>query len=195
MKKLIILAVAVVFSGSSMAQSKPKGKRTLVKKEKSEAKAVSVTTPVLNSGSPSLDMPVTDVKVLQQGFTFDNTTLDYGSIANASDGNRVFKFKNNTKETLLIKGANASCGCTTPNVPKDPIKPGQSSEIKVHYDTKRTGPFTKSITVNVENLEGTAKMQQMLTIKGTVAAPESDSQAVPTQAPTPIHNSHDGHGH
>jgi len=41
----------------------------------------------------------------------------------------------------------ASCGCTVPDWPKDPILPGKTGVIKVTYNTAIIGVFNKSITV------------------------------------------------
>lgn len=103
-------------------------------------------------------------------FKFETEVLDYGTIENASDGNRTFKFKNVGTEPLIISNAKGSCGCTTPEWPKEPIAPGASAEIKVHYDTKRTGNFTKTVTLTSNAVEST----KVLTIKGSVNAPAHD---------------------
>ncbi len=78
---------------------------------------------------------------------FQSDTIDYGTIAHNADGYRYFKFTNTGKEPLIIKEARGSCGCTVPTPPKEPIQPGQASEIKVHYATDRVGRFSKTVTV------------------------------------------------
>lgn len=104
-------------------------------------------------------------------FKFETEVLDYGTIENGSDGNRVFKFKNVGKEPLIITDAKGSCGCTTPEWPKEPIAPGASSVIKVHYDTKRTGAFEKTVTLTSNAVESA----KVIRIKGIVnAAAEHD---------------------
>ena len=100
--------------------------------------------------------------------TFESETIDYGTIPWDADGNREFKFKNTGKEPLIISEVQRSCGCTTPEAPKDPIKPGESGIIKVHYDTKRIGNFEKTITV-ISNARPPAKR---IFIKGVVTAPK-----------------------
>ena len=69
-------------------------------------------------------------------FKFETEVVDYGTIEHNADGNRVFKFTNVGKEPLIISNAVGSCGCTTPDWPKEPIKPGGEGKIKVTYDTK-----------------------------------------------------------
>src|ERR1035438_5786348 len=112
---------------------------------------------------------------------FDNETIEYGTVKYDADGNREFKFKNTGKEPLIIYSATGSCGCTVPTAPKDPIKPGESAVIKVHYDTKRPGEFTKTVTVS-SNAKTSSKT---LKIHGTVeAAPPAPAGTV-TATPTP----------
>ncbi len=78
---------------------------------------------------------------------FENTTHDYGNIEYSSDGLCEFVFKNTGKEPLLLTNVKASCGCTTPTWPKEPIKKGKKGTIVVKYNTKITGSFTKTIRV------------------------------------------------
>ncbi|MDA9878906.1 DUF1573 domain-containing protein [Flavobacteriaceae bacterium] len=96
---------------------------------------------------------------------FETTTLDYGTIENGSNGERVFSFKNTGNADLIIKDVKSSCGCTIPKKPDGPIAPGEGSEIVVRYDTKRTGPFRKTITITT-NQESNPVIA--LKIKGTV---------------------------
>ena len=49
---------------------------------------------------------------------------NFGKIKAGAKARHVFKFKNTGKEPLIIADAKASCGCTTPEWPKEPIKPG-----------------------------------------------------------------------
>ena len=84
---------------------------------------------------------------------FEITSYDFGKIAFGSDGTCVFKFKNDSKNSLVINVVRTSCGCTNPEWPKDPLEYGNSGEIKITYNTKIIGSFQKSITVfsNAEN--------------------------------------------
>lgn len=107
-------------------------------------------------------------KVTTPQITFTSTTVDYGTIANASEGTREFTFKNTGKEPLIISGCAGSCGCTVPTCPKEAILPGKTGTIKVHYDTNRTGAFTKNVTVQSNDPSG----PKVLTITGTVNAPQ-----------------------
>ncbi len=96
--------------------------------------------------------------------TFENETHDYGTIKQGANGTYEFKFKNTGKEPLIISNAQGSCGCTVPAWPKEPILPGQGNVIKVTYDTKRVGPFTKAVTLT-SNAKTPSKI---INIKGVV---------------------------
>jgi len=109
-------------------------------------------------------------------FKFETEVMDYGTIAHNADGNREFKFTNVGKEPLIISNAVGSCGCTTPNWPKEPIKPGETAVIKVKYATDRVGAFEKTITLT-SNADTPSKV---IKIKGVV-----NPGATPAPAPTP----------
>jgi len=78
---------------------------------------------------------------------FEAETVDFGDIAQDSDPFRTIKIKNVGDEPLLITNARGSCGCTVPTVPKAPIAPGETAEMKVRYDTKRLGKINKTVTL------------------------------------------------
>jgi hypothetical protein len=78
---------------------------------------------------------------------FDKTTHNYGKIKYNGDGSCVFEFENKGKQPLLLTKVRASCGCTTPSWPKEPIKSGKKGKITVKYNTRITGNFSKSILV------------------------------------------------
>lgn len=82
-----------------------------------------------------------------QTISFNTTTLDYGTVKPGSDGNRTFLVKNTGDKPLIISRVQPSCGCTTPDWSKDPIMPGKTGEIKVHYNTAGLGQFQKIIEV------------------------------------------------
>lgn len=117
------------------------------------------------------------VKVEGAGLLFENETIDYGTIAHNSDGNREFVFTNNGNKPLIITNTQGSCGCTVPTSPKEPIAPGAKGKIGVKYATDRVGPFTKTITVS-SNAAGQAT--KTLTIKGNVLADDAGTPTTPT---------------
>jgi len=157
MKKLIFTFGIIFFSGVIASAQTPA-------KEDAHG-APSVT---MNSAAPA--------STSLAEMTFETDVHDFGTIEYAGNGTYEFKFKNTGKEPLIISNAKGSCGCTVPTYPKDkPIKPGESEVIKVTYDTKRPGNFTKTVTVTSNAKTG----EKVITIKGVVQAAPVD-EAFPT---------------
>ncbi|MDD7912997.1 DUF1573 domain-containing protein [Polaribacter ponticola] len=99
-----------------------------------------------------------------QEFKFEKETINYGKILKNSNGERIFIFTNIGNKPLIIKNIKSSCGCTIPKKPKGPILPGEKGEIKVSYDTKRIGGFSKSITIfsNAKNPRKTIRIKGLV---------------------------------
>ena len=116
--------------------------------------------------------------------SFETSVLDFGKIEHKSDGNRAFVLTNTGNAPLIISNAKGSCGCTVPTWSRDPLAPGQSTEIGVKYDTKRIGKFTKTITLTTNSSEKT----KILTIKGEVQKPVATpvAPAKPTSSPLEV---------
>ena len=108
--------------------------------------------------------------------TFASDVVDYGTIDQGAEGLRLAKFTNTGTEPLIISGAKGSCGCTVPNWPKDPIMPGETSQIEVRYDTKRTGAINKTITVTSNDAVG----KHTIRVIGTINA-VAQEEGLPTQ--------------
>ncbi|MCF8294133.1 MAG: DUF1573 domain-containing protein [Chitinophagaceae bacterium] len=104
---------------------------------------------------------------------FKNEEHSFGNVPEGPSVSYDFEFTNISKEPIVLSNVQASCGCTTPTWPKEPIAPGKTSKITATYNTQgRPGPFTKTITVT-SNVGS-----KVLKISGTVEkAPES---SVPT---------------
>jgi len=112
---------------------------------------------------------------------FEQETIDYGTIDQYADGVREFVFTNTGNEPLVISSARGSCGCTVPTYPREPIAPGESGKLKVKYDTKRVGKFTKSVTIQSNAVTEPTKV---LRIKGDVIAkPQGEAPVNNSGAP------------
>ena len=98
---------------------------------------------------------------------FDEKLHDFGKINEDDEtATTVFTFKNTGNSPLVINRAVASCGCTNPVFPEQPITPGNTGEIKVTYNTVgRPNAFQKTITIYSNDAVNPI---QVLTIKGDV---------------------------
>jgi len=97
-------------------------------------------------------------------FNFKTEIIDYGTINKNTDGNRSFTFKNTGDSPIIITSVKGSCGCTIATKPSKPILPNETAKIGVKYDTKRVGPFSKTITV----VSNASEKSKVLRIKGNI---------------------------
>ena len=100
--------------------------------------------------------------------TFEKTTHDFGRVIQGERLTYAFKFKNTGKSNLIISSTSASCGCTTSIPPKEPIRPGESGEIKVTFDSKRKSGNVKNSVVVAAN---TYPVNTVITITAEVIEP------------------------
>lgn len=113
----------------------------------------------------------------QADISFTQSTHDFGIIPQGTPVSYVFSFKNTGKELLVLSNVTASCGCTTPEWPKEPVKPGATATIKATYNAANPGIFNKQITI----ISNAKNAQTILNIKGEVKAATSQNTA-PTPA-------------
>lgn len=77
-----------------------------------------------------------------------DSTYDFGKV---TDGEKVvynYRFRNSGNKPLVIASAVASCGCTVPEKPEEPVKPGEIGILKVVFNSEgRVGPAHKEIRV------------------------------------------------
>ena len=75
-----------------------------------------------------------------------------------TDGEKVvitFHFKNTGNKPLIISNVQASCGCTVPSKPEEPIAPGAEGKITAEFNSEgRVGKAAKNITVSANTKEG-----------------------------------------
>ncbi len=95
---------------------------------------------------------------------FEKLVHDYGTIVQGADGGSEFVFTNKGEKPLVLTNVRASCGCTAPIWPREPILPGQKGVIKVGYNTNIVGGFSKGISVTSNASNNTVN----LTVKGNV---------------------------
>ncbi len=115
---------------------------------KKEQKSMSIEVPLTNDGK-------VDTSQLPK-FTFINDTYDFGQIKQGEKVSYSFKFKNTGNTPLIISSASASCGCTVPSYPEEPIQPGEESKIDVVFDSNgKMGMQTKTITLVANTIPNT----------------------------------------
>lgn len=119
-----------------------------------------VTAPATADGNME-DAPV---------MTFEKDAHDFGKIIQGEKVSYKFKFTNTGSSDLLITDAKGSCGCTVPEYPKTPVKPGDSGVIDVVFDsTGKSGQQNKKVTITANTVPGTIT----LAINGLIEVPEA----------------------
>ena len=103
------------------------------------------------------EMATTNVEIERSEIELQNPEIFKSSTA-------TFVLKNTGDVPLLIKDISASCGCTVPEWDEKPVKPGETTEIKVSITPDGKGYFRKTVTVFCNTAEGTIP----LSVKGTV---------------------------
>ena len=96
---------------------------------------------------------------------FNKDVHDFGDITEGEKVDYTFTFINTGEADLIISNAAGSCGCTVPEFPKEPIKPGKKGKMKVSFDSAgKPGNQQKTVTIT----SNTATGNDILTIKANV---------------------------
>jgi YbbR domain-containing protein len=119
-----------------------------------------------------LAVGATAQEAVQQPFdlTFTEDTHDFGDIEKDKPVMHEFVFTNTSGKTVTINNVKPSCGCTVPSYPKTDLKPGEKAVITAKYDAKKTGSFSKTLTVTLTGSD----QKKVLRIKGKVVAPAAN---------------------
>jgi len=79
---------------------------------------------------------------------FTETKYSFGTIKEGDVVKHVYHFKNTGSNPLLINNAVASCGCTVPSYPKEPVAPGGEGDITVQFNShNKEGHQQKNIMI------------------------------------------------
>ena len=126
--------------------------------------------------TPSQKATTAEPEVKPEGplpaFSFEEEEFDFGDINQGDVVEHVFVFTNTGEAPLLITDAKATCGCTVPDYPKEPIAVGQTSQMKVRFDSKnKKGQQNKTVTITAN----TYPSETQIKIKAQVAvSPEAE---------------------
>jgi hypothetical protein len=100
--------------------------------------------------------PVTQVAV--------DTTIRSLNLTAGDKAEATFKLTNTGQHPLVIKDVTTDCHCTLGDWDKQPIKPGESTVIKLTYRYEAPGFFQRVATVYLNNTEG----QVSLVMRGKI---------------------------
>ena len=114
---------------------------------------------------PEAAAPVAPADGKAPVMTFEKTEHDFGTITQGDKPSYSFTFKNTGASDLVISNAVGSCGCTVPDYPKQPVKPGESGKIKVSFNSSgKNGRQQKTVTITTNTAAG----KELLTIRTNI---------------------------
>lgn len=113
---------------------------------------------IMGSRNDSMDSPETSVELLE-------TEKDFGNIPLNEKREYVFKLVNTGNKPLVIYDVITSCGCTKAEYGKEPVRPGETMDLKVVYNAEDKGRFRKSLRVYCNVKESPLKFSVLGTVK------------------------------
>jgi hypothetical protein len=100
-------------------------------------------------------------------FKFEKEVYDFGEIKEGEKVTYDFKFKNIGNSPLIISSATATCGCTIPDYPKEPVAPGAEGVIQVVFNSAgKPGMQNKIVSITANTVPSLTE----LNILGNVLA-------------------------
>lgn len=107
-------------------------------------------------------------KLVAPHLTIENVLHNFGNITSGDVVDTSFKLTNTGKTDLNIRKTKSSCGCTVAQLTKLNLKPGDSVDMKVTFNSKgRKGNQIKTVTIYSND---PSKPIQKVTVKSKVAA-------------------------
>lgn len=86
-------------------------------------------------------------------FKFEKEVYDFGKITDGDVVTYDFKFKNIGNSPLIISSATATCGCTVPEYPKEPVAPGAEGVIRVIFNSAgKPGMQNKVVSITANTI-------------------------------------------
>ena len=159
MKKIALLALTAAFVVS--CNKKEDAASRIGNVDETTSTETVVTT---ENGEVTGDSTSTVAQTGTPVIAFDTETHDFGNLKKGDKGEYEFTISNTGDADLIIIEAKASCGCTVPEKPEQPIKPGESAKMKVAFSANAAGMQSKTVTVTANTTSGT----HLLTVKANV---------------------------
>ncbi len=103
---------------------------------------------VRNKNKAKIDTVAVMDSLQETSVTLIDSVYNFGKISEGEMVEFNYRFKNSGNKPLIVSNVSASCGCTVPEKPEEPVQPGETGYIKVKFNSdKRVGEAHKTITV------------------------------------------------
>lgn len=131
----------------------------------------------MSQQASSQDVQAAAENVQPAEISFEEKEYDFGTVNEGETVVHTFVFTNTGEVPLIIQNATASCGCTVPEWPKEPVPAGETGKIEVKFNTTgRPNQQSKTITITAN----TEPKMTNLKIKGMVQ-PKTDQAMGPVR--------------
>ena len=77
----------------------------------------------------------------------NQSVVDFGQFPMSEKKSHCFGLTNTGNHLLVVQDVVTSCSCTKVEYSKEPVRPGETLEVKVSYEAEETGRFNKTVTV------------------------------------------------
>lgn len=156
MKKPLLSLIVLLTMGTSVVFAQ-ENRKSLKKKEKTEAVTAAVADPA-------------DV------MKFKSEVHDFGNVKEGDKAEYEFTFVNKSKKPITIQNVTSTCGCTSPHWSKEPVAPGKKGSVTVSYSTPgRVGPINRQVTVMTDAGNKVLKISGTVIAKPTASVPQNSS--------------------
>lgn len=95
----------------------------------------------------------TGVKRAEDVVKFKEVRHNFGKIKQGVPVTHDFEFINIANEPVIIETATASCGCTTPTWPQQPVMKTKADKIKAGFNAAAPGAFEKTVFVKIKGVD------------------------------------------
>ncbi|MDN3687866.1 DUF1573 domain-containing protein [Cyclobacterium jeungdonense] len=172
---VLILGVSLVLTGACSQGGGEKDDRIEALEQKiSQLEQNQVVTP-----SNAQNVQAADPSSIG-AFTFEEEVFDFGTIQEGEVVEHLFTFENSGQAPLVISNIQASCGCTSPEWTKTPIKPGEEGFVKVVFNsTGKSGVQSPTVTIQANTSPNVTRLR----LKGSVNRKTASASPGPSAGP------------
>lgn len=94
------------------------------------------------------------LKFIVKADIINSSFWDFGQVKEGQVLQHSFVFRNDSGRTLNINNITTSCGCTTANIQKNILLPGETTFLEASFNTKGySGPTQQFVYVNTDSLD------------------------------------------
>ena len=156
MKKiLIVFAAAITIISCSEADKTAEANSSSTAAATTEATSTETAMATTTTTNTAAQQNTVDPASMTKVEWLDGIDKNFGKMKEGDNLEVSFRFKNVGDKPLIISNVTAACGCTVPEIPKEPFAPGQTGVIKASFNSSgKPGAQTKQVYVTANTDPG-----------------------------------------